>query len=178
MRGVSYLQGPEELEKVKSYTMNFLSPEEKTAVRKMEQKIEAYISEESDDFLTFKEIVKLRCLWLKYQHLKPFEFHFNPREKIPEVYRNRTAFIIWTVWRSFHLLGEEDLERAALAAANVLSHSPPYPEKVKEKAILVFAEVMEATGYRCPDDLSRSSFWEEKIFPYLEGVWEFKYRKI
>jgi hypothetical protein len=175
MRSVSYFQGPKELEKLKKYAVDSLDNEEKLFVQKMDKKVKAYINKESDDFLTFDEVVKLSTMWKKYQHLKPFGFLFNPEKTMPKVFQNRVAFIIWTVWGTFHLLGEEDLKGAAIAAANILSKShPPYLPKVKEEAVRRFAVFMENTGYSCSDDLT-ISFWEEKIFPYLEGVWEFKW---
>ena len=176
MRNVSCLQGPQDLAQIKKYALNSLSEEERLFVEAMDKKLKAYLREEKDDFLTFEEVVRLRCLWLKYQHLKPFIFPFDPQKKIPKIYRNRKAFIIWTVWRSYHLLGEEDLERASLEAANILSEfQPPYPAEVKEKAVRKFAVIMENTGYGCLTDLL-ISFWKEKIFPYLEGIWEFKWK--
>jgi len=175
MRDVSGLQGPRDLERIKTYATDHLTPEEKSFIQKMTKKLEAYIREKSNSFFTFEEIVKLGCLWQKYEHLRPFRFRFNPKEKIPAVYENRTAFIIWTVWRAYHLRGEEDLETASLEAAKILStSSPPYPQSIKEEVVRKFAEIMENTGYPCPNDLS-FSFWEKKIFPYLEGVWEFKW---
>ena len=176
MRDVSCLQGPKDLEKINRYALESLTEPERSFVKKTTQKVESYMREETDEFLSFEEIVKLGCLWMKYQHLEPFVFRFNPEEKIPEVYQNRIAFIIWTVWRSYHLLGEEDLERASLEAANILSEfQPPYPAEVKEKAVRKFAVIMENTGYGCLTDLL-ISFWKEKIFPYLEGIWEFKWK--
>ena len=175
MRSVSCLQGPEELEKLKKYAADSLNNEERSFIQTMDKKVKAYINEESDDFLIFNEIVELACLWKKYQHLKPFVFLFDPEKTMPEVFQNRVAFIIWAVWRAFHLLGEEDLRGAALSAAKVLCEfQPPYLPKVKEEAVRGFAVVMVNTGYLSSNDLS-SSFWEEKIFPYLEGIWEFKW---
>ena len=175
MRDVSWKAGVEELENIKTYAMGSLTPEEREFVQKINQKVEDYINEKSDHFLTLGEIGKLTALWRKYQHLKPFVFRFDPREKLKQLYYNRVAFIIWTVWRSFHLLGDEDLEGAALAAAEVLSpFQPPYPTEIKERAVEKFAVIMANTGYGSVDDLY-GDFWEKRIFPYLEGVWEFKW---
>ena len=175
MRSVSYLQGIKELENLNRYALESLTEAERSFVEKATRKVESYIREETNEFLSLEEIVKLDCLWKKYSHLQPFVFRFNPEEKIPKVYRNRIAFIIWTVWRSYHLQGEENLEEAALAAAEILSSfQPPYPVEIKEKAIKKFGEIMEATGFMSDHDLS-SDFWEKRIFPYLEKVWEFKW---
>ena len=175
MRDISCLQGPEDLEKIKRYAMESLTETERSFVEKVTQKVESYVQEETDEFLSFKEIVELGCLWEKYSHLKPFVFRFNPEEKIPKVHQNRIAFVIWTVWRSYHLLGEENLEGAALAAAEVLSpFQPPYPKEVKKRAVEKFAVIMANTGYGSLYDLF-SDFWEKRIFPYLEEVWEFKW---
>jgi len=175
MRNVSCLQGPGELEKLKKYALDSLDYREHLFIQAIDKKVKAYINKESDDFLTFNEIVQLNTMWKKYQHLKPFLFPFDPKKKMPKLVKNRVAFIIWTVWRVSHLRDKEDVKGAAIAAANVLSKlHPPYLFKVKEEAVRKFAVVMENTGYRCLDDLS-FSFWEEKIFPYLEGIWKFEW---
>jgi len=175
MRDISCFQGPEKLEKLKKYALDSLDNEEKLFVQTVDKKVKAYISNKSLDFLTFNEVVKLNRMWKKCQHLKPFVFPFNPEKKMPKLVKNRVAFIIWTAWRASHLLGEEDLKRAVLATADILSRfHPPYLPKIKEEAVRRFALIMENTGYRCLDDLS-FSFWEEKIFPYLEGVWKFEW---
>ena len=178
MRNVSCLQGSRDLENIRKYALDFLTRQERLFIERMTRQVEAFVREETEEFLTLGEIVKLLRLWSKYFYLKPFQFAFDPREKIPKVFQDQTAFVIWTVWRSFHLLGEEDLEGAALAAANVLSEfRSPYSSEIKEKAVKRFRGVILNTGYNCPDDLS-ISFWEAKIFPYLEGVWEFKWEVI
>ena len=175
MRSVSCLWGTEELEKLKKYALDSLNNEEKSFVQMMDKKVKAYIHNKSDDFLTFNETVKLSCMWKKYKHLRPFVFPFNPEKKMPKVFQNRVAFIIWTAWRVSHLFGEEDVERAALSAAEILSKfQPPYLLEVRKEAIKKFAVVMTNTGYSCSNDLS-ASFWEEKIFPYLEGTWKFEW---
>jgi len=175
MRDVSCLQGVKDLQEIKKYAIDSLTPQEKIFIKKVERKIKDYINEKIDEFLTLEEIVKLSTLWQKYSHLKPFVFCFNPKEKISKVFQNRTAFIIWTVWGSFHLLGQEDLQKASLAAAQVLSNfKAPCPSSVKKKAIEEFNRVMVNTGYLCINDLN-NSFWENRIFPYLERKWEFKW---
>ncbi len=175
MRDISCLQGVEDLERINRYALESLTETERSFVENATQKVESYVREETDEFLTFEEIVELGCLWEKYSHLKPFVFRFNPEEKIPKVYQSRIAFIIWTVWRSYHLWGEEDVEGAALAVADILSpFQPPYPEEVKKRAVKKFAVIMANTGYGSSDDLF-GDFWEKRIFPYLEGVWEFKW---
>jgi len=174
MRDVSCSQGPAELEKIKKYAINSLDYKENLFIQAIDKKVKAYINEKSNDFLTFNEIVKLNTMWKKYQHLKPFVFPFDPEKAMPKVFQNRVAFIIWTVWRTSHLLDKEDLKGAAIAAADILSNPRlPYLSKMK-KAAEKFAIIMENTGYRCLNDLS-FSFWKEKIFPYLDGTWEFKW---
>ena len=175
MRDVSCSQGTAELEKIKKYAIDSLDYRENLFIQVIDKKVKAYINEKSNNFLTLNEIVKLNTMWKKYQHLKPFSFPFDPEKKMSEVFQNRVAFIIWTVWGTSHLLGEEDLKGAAMAAANILFKlHPPYSFKVKEETVRKFAVVMESTGYRCLGDLS-FSFWEEKIFPYLEGVRKFEW---
>ncbi|MCX6764590.1 MAG: hypothetical protein NTU58_02680 [Candidatus Nealsonbacteria bacterium] len=175
MRDISCLQGPEELENLKKYALNSLDNQEKTFIKKMDKKAKAYVEEESSDFLTLNEITQLDRVWKKYQHLRPFGFLFDPEKKMPKVFKNQTAFIVWTVWRAFHLLSEEDLKGAALAAADVLSRfQSPYLPEAKKEAVKAFSTVMLNTGYSCPEDLL-ISFWQEKIFPFLEGKWEFKW---
>ena len=177
MRNVSCLQGPEELKKIKEFAIDSLGDEEKLFVQRMDKKIKDYINNKSDSFLTFNEIVRLSCVWKKYQHLKPFLFPFDPNKRMPEIVKNQLAFVIWTAWRSNHLLGKEDLKRASILAANILSKAkPPYTYELKKEAVKIFATVMISTGYSCSDDL-RIFFWTEKIFPYLEGVWEFKWER-
>ena len=176
MRDVSCLMGTAEIKEIKTYFLSLLSSGEKERFEQLEKKMEAFIKEEIDDFFDFNEILWLRQLCLKYGHYKPFYFCFDPKEKMPQIYYNQTAFIIWTVWRSYHLRGQDDLEGACLAAAEVLNKSnPPYPEKIKKEAVEKFRLIMENTGYLCSFDLAKS-FWEEKIFPYLEGKWEFKFQ--
>jgi hypothetical protein len=173
MKDMTYLQGVEELEKLKKYAAASLNEEEMSSVQIMDEKVKAYING-SDEFLTIDEVVELSCIWRRYQHLKPFVFLFDPKKTMPEVVQNRAAFIIWTVWRAFHLLGEEDLKGAVLAAANTLSKfQPPYSSEAKEKAVREFAVVMTNTGCRTNDLSISLSFWEGNIFPYLEEKWEF-----
>ena len=176
MRDVSCFQGTEELKKIKKYATDSLDSKEKLFVRKMSEKIEAYVENESLSFLTFSEVVKLRSLWQKYQHLEPFVFRFDPKKRMPKIFWDRIAFIIWAVWKNYHFLGKEDLKKAALLAANILSKAkPPYTYELKKEAVETFTTVMENTGYY---DLriDTSIFWTKKIFPYLDGAWEFKWK--
>jgi hypothetical protein len=109
---------------------------------------------------------------------------FNPEEKMPEVFKNRIAFIVWTVWRSSHLLveGEERiLRKAALSVGNfLLQFQPPYSIDVKRKAVEIFAATYRNSNlnhsikYAILKEPNLSSFWNE-IFLYLEGVREFKW---
>ena len=180
MRNLPCIQGLEELEKLEKYAFNELEREEKGFVKEMRKRVDDYIQGKREEIFSFDEEIKLMVLWQKYQHLYPFEFRFNPEEKIPEVFCNRTAFVIWTTWRAFHLCGEEDLKAASLAAAEVLSGvKPPYPLETKEKAIEAFRKVMLHSGYReaMRQNLYKD-FFEARIFPYLEGVWEFKWKVI
>jgi len=176
MRNVSYLQGIKELKEIKKYAADSLNNKEKLFVQMIDKKVKSYIKKESPNFLTLGEIVDLKTIWKKYRHLEPFIFLSDPEKEMPEVFQNQIAFIIFTVWKSSHLRGDEDLESAAIEAANVLLKShPPYSPEIKEKASKTFWLVMSNTGYPCLDDLS-FSFWEKKIFPYLEGEWEFKWK--
>jgi hypothetical protein len=175
MKDVSCLQGYVDLAKLLDYAMKSLNDEEKLFVLAMNKKVKSYINERVDNFLEFNEELKLGRLWQKYRHLKPFVFSFNPEEKIPEVFQNKPAFIVWTVWQNSHLLGEEDLNKAALVAANILIQSqPPYSPEIKKEAIRGFEIIMERTGHSCSDH-GLVHFWTEKIFPYLERKWEFKW---
>jgi hypothetical protein len=63
MRDVSCLQGIEELKNIEKYAIDYLNPEEKKFFQEMKGKVSAFIREERDDFLTFSETVKLRCIW-------------------------------------------------------------------------------------------------------------------
>lgn len=169
MKDAVYFIGCKELEYLKKYAKDFLDNEERFFIHICDEK-----ARENDNSFLFNEIGKLDSLWKKYKHLKPFIFQFDPQKIIPEIFNNQTAFVIWTLWRSWHLRGKEDLEGAALAAAKVLSkYQTPYSLVVKEQAIKEFGLVMEYTGFSCLNDL-KISFWEN-IFPYLEGKWEFKY---
>lgn len=181
MREASCLAGAKELGNIKKHMLDSLDADERIFVNAIDERIENLINEKDNKFLNLDELVKLRKIEEKYRHLKPFTFRFNPMVKIPRVARNRTAFIIWTVWRSNHILGDhEDLNAAVLAAANILDkHSPPYPypSEAKEEAVRTFITKMEMTGGNLGSGYSdSSSFWNERIFPYLEGVREFKWQ--
>lgn len=178
MRDVSCLMGPKELENIKKHAANSLDAEEWAFVKSVDEKIDNFINEKGDKFLGFDEIVRLREIEEKYQYLKPFVFLFDPNKSMPEVAQNRTAFIIWTIWRSNHILGShEDLNGAVLATANILNgHCLPYSSEAKEEAVRVFTTKMEMTGGNMGNAYSKSSsFWHSRIFPYLEGILEFKW---
>lgn len=159
-----------ELLKLKKYAMKHLTPEEKLLVKTMSKRLTACKNGKNNDFVTLNGDLKMSRLWRKYQYLKPFFFKFDPEKLMPEIFKNQEAFIIWTVWRSDHLLGEEDLNRAALLAGNILGKfKPPYPPKAKKEAMKKFEAII---GFEYQDNES----WETRIFPFLEGTWKFKYK--
>lgn len=174
MRTIDHLQGAKELENIKKYAPNLLSAEEWAFIKVINEKAEDFINYRSDKFLGFGEVIELEHIWRKFQYLKPFLFLFDPRKSMPEIIGSQAAFIIWTVWRSNHLLGPEDLKGATLASAKILSeYQPPYSLETKDKAIGIFITTMMISG---GGNYSQSgSFWHNKIFPYLEGVWEFRW---
>lgn len=176
MRDASWLQGSKELENIKRYAY-LLDTEELVFVETIDKKVKAFVNNEESHLPGLDDVVKLRNIEEKYQYLKPFVFLFDPRKSMPRIVNNRAAFIIWTVWRSSHLLGQEDLNGAALSSANVLSEcQPPYSPEVKDKAIKIFKTIMEESAGHMASGYSEAiSFWHNKIFKYLEGVWEFKW---
>lgn len=85
---------------------------------------------------------------------------------MPEVFQNRTALIAWTIWRSYHLLYNENIRGASIAIADILAKfQAPYPPEIMQKAIERFEKVI---GLTWPD-------FEKRLFPYLDGTWEFKW---
>jgi hypothetical protein len=165
--------GVEELENLKKYALASLNDEERLFVQTAEQKLQDLIDDKSDKFLQYDCTSGLYDLWQKYYYLKPFCFAFSPQKIMPEVFHNEQAFIIWTAWRSGHLLDKQSLKKASLAAASVLGvPQAPYSPKVKGKAIRRFSGIMHLEL-----SLSELSFWEKHIFPFLEGVWEFKWER-
>lgn len=172
MKDLSLVPGIKELDMINLYALEKLTGEERQFVEKMNKVVEEHEKGKGEIF-GFNEQIKIQVLWRKYKHLKPFQFRFNPEEKIPEVFKNKTAFIIWTVWRARHLVCEDDLvEEASITAARILPKL--FPKEVKKQAIQEFLEYLHRSYPR----EGEVEFWEENIFPYLEGKWEFKWEII
>lgn len=187
MRDISCLAGVNELNNIKKYTLEELTPDERQFIKEINEIVEDYRKERSDSFFRFHDLIELQTIWRKYEHLRPFQFLFDPEEKMPKVFHNRIAFIIWTVWRAKHLICQgEDVKSASLAAAAAilkykLSISgdilkcklffSPIPDEVKKEAVREFQRVKG--GF---EDENELDFWESKIFPYLEGEWVFAWK--
>ena len=120
----------------------------------------------------------LHELHAKYSSLIPYKFEFNPEREIPEVFSNEKALMIWAVWRARHILNHNDMHmlnkasiKAAEKAEELARHyaSPNYTEKERREIILEFnSNLMN----RCK---STPEYWNEYIFPILEGKRKFKY---
>lgn len=178
MRDLTGLDGVEQLEMLEKYAKDSLEESEGLFVEEVRKKIGAFSHEDTNELLTLCELEKLTCLWAKYHHLRIFKFQFNPKEKMPEIFENKVAFIIWAMWRVSHLLGEEDLKRAALVAAKTLSfRRAPYSLEAKGEAVRKFVVLMEEHGCLC-DYYHARLFWDENIFPFLEGKWKFRFEVI
>lgn len=175
MREPSLVPGIKELDRINQYALEALTQEERQFVEKMNKVVEDYEDGKGNIF-DFNEEIKIKVLWQKYEHLKPFQFRFNPEERIPEVFHNKMAFVIWTSWKARHLVREDDLvEEASITAARILAGSkPPFPKEIKEKAIREFLEYLHRDYPR----EGEVDYWEKQIFPLLEGKWEFKWEKI
>lgn len=175
MKNLSIIPGIKELDMINLYALEALKEEERQFIEKMNKVVEDYENEKADIF-GFNEQIKIQVLWQKYERLKPFLFKFNPEQKMPEVFRNRKAFIIWTAWTSKHIKCEEDLlEEGSIAAARIFTETkPPFPKEVKEGAINEFLRYFHRTYPR----EGEMDFWEKEIFPFLEGKWEFKWEMV
>ncbi len=164
--------GVEELENLKNYALGSLNDEERLFVQTAEQKLKDLVDDKNAEFLQYDCTRGLDDLWKKYYYLRPFCLTFNPKKIMPDVFNNKQAFIIWTAWASGHLLLDpEDLNKASLTAAAIFGASTkPYSAKVREKAIRRFHKIIHREL-----SLEALSFWEKHIFPFLDGVWEFKW---
>ena len=163
MRDISCLDGVNELNDIKKYALGELIDEERQFIEKIDKFPISYLVS-----------LKLQEIWYKYEYLRPFLFLSDPANKIPRVFQNREAFIIWTAWRAKHLLGQAgDLEAGSLAAAKALSrYKPRFSDGAKKGAVKAFQR--NKHGFEAPfkDELE---YWNREIFPYLEGAWEFKW---
>lgn len=177
MREIIHLAGVRELDNINFYVLGALTEKEEEFIKKLNKIVEDYRGEKSNEFISFSDLIELETIWKKYQYLKPFQFRSDPREKMPDVFKNKTAFIIWTTWKSRHLTcPDDDIEKGSLAAARILSeHKIPYPKEVKQKAVKGFLNYLHASY---PDAENELGFWEQHIFPYLEGKWEFRWEII
>ena len=175
MRNLSLITGIRELDNINQYAAEVLNDKERKFIEKMNKVVEDYRNGQGEIF-GFNEQIKIQLLWQKYAHLKPFRFRFDPKEKIPEVFQNKTAFIIWTTWKARHLVCNEDLvELGSIAATKVLLESKlPFSKEIKERAINEFLRYLHQ-GYPQEGEMD---FWEQHIFPYLEGKWEFKWEMV
>ena len=175
MKDLFQVSGIKELDMINLYAIKALTNKERQLVEKMNKIVEECEKGQGEIF-GFNEQGKIQMLWKKYEHSKPFWSRLDPEKIIPEVFKNKTAFTIWTVWKPGRLLCEDDLlEEGCIAAAQILAESkPPFPEEVKKHAIQEFLEYLHR-GYPREDE---PEFWEQHIFPYLEGKWEFKWEII
>jgi len=175
LKDPSIIPGIKELDRINQYALEALTQEERQFVEKMNKVVEDY-ENGSGVIFDFNEQIKIQVLWQKYEHLKPFQFTFNPEEKIPEVFRNKTAFIIWTAWKARHRVCNEDLiDIGSIAASRVLLESkPPFSKEIKERAINEFLRHLHQ-GYPQEGEMD---FWENQIFPYLEGKWKFNWEMV
>lgn len=172
MKKLSLIPGIKELDRINQYALEALTEEERQFVEKMNKVVEDYKNEQGDIF-GFNEQIKIRILWQKYEYLEPFQFKFDPQKKMPEVYGNLTAFIIWSTWNTRHIRGSaDDIKKGSLSASKILLKSkPPFPEDVKKEAVVEFLRYL----YRFIDEEKVFVFWQEKIFPYLDGKLKFKW---
>jgi hypothetical protein len=175
------LAGTSELNNINEYALEILTEEERQFIEKINKIVGDFVNERSDRFIDFDDIINLKMIWQKYHYLKPFQFSFDPENKMPKVFRNRTAFIIWTAWRASHLVcQDDDVKGGSLAAAKVLSkYKLPFPEEAKKEAVEEFVKFLHPgyipalPGAHFLDN--EFDFWEKEIFPFLEGEWEFKW---
>jgi hypothetical protein len=182
LKDLSLVPGIKELDRINQYALEALTPEEKQFIEKMNKVAEDYKNEQGD-FFRRPDQIRIFMLWRIYEHLKPFRFRIHPKEIIPEAFKNQTAFMIWTIWRSWHIKCNEDLiEEGSIAASKILTEGkPPFPEDVKKRAVREFRRYLHSFiaeqkgGVDGEKEEKERAFWEEHIFPYLEGKWEFKW---
>lgn len=177
LRDVSHLNGYDELQQTIKYAIGALTKEEKQFIEKMNQAVQDFRTGKNERLINFKDSIQIKTIWQKYHHLKPFQFTFDPIQKMPEVFRNLTAFIIWTAWKSKHLACQkDDIKAGSLTAAKILSEgTPPFSKELKEKAVTEFLKYIYP-GFDTEEQ--EFGFWELNIFPFLEKKWEFKWEII
>lgn len=175
MKDLSRVSGIKELDMINLYALEALTDRERQFVEKMNKVVEKH-EEDIEKFFGFNEQAKIQMLWKKYKHLKPFRFRFDPEKRIPEVFKNKTAFTILTVWKTNHIVCGDDLvEEGSITAARILNRSkPPFLEEIKKEAIQQFLEYLHRSYPR----EGEVEFWEQYIFPFLEGKWEFKWEMV
>lgn len=185
MRDLLLIPGIRELGNINQYALEALTQEERQFIEKMNKIAEDYKNEQGDIFGS-NEQREIQTLWQKYKHAKPFRFRFDPEKKIPEVFRNKRAFIIWTTWKAGHIVCNEDLvDEGSIAAAKILSRQEaPFPEDIKKLAVREFRRYLHAFlaeqkgGVDEDKEKKELAFWEQHIFPFLEGKWGFKWEMI
>ena len=153
------------------------------ALESLEKKVE------SDNF-NFNEIVAISTLYDKYHYLVPYKFAFDPEKNMPRVFSNEKAFMVWTSWRSCHLLEKnQDLEKASLKAAEKAESYYPntigatYTEKQREEIFMEFYKHLNKRDFFYGSlpvsyDKVESDFWQKTLFPLLEREIEFRYETI
>jgi len=177
LKEIPHLEGFAELWQIIKYAMKALDQEEKQFVEKMNQTVRDFQTGKDVRYINFKESKRIKNIWKKYSHLKPFQFTFDPIRKIPQVFKNEKAFIIWTIWRFKNpICQKDDVETGSLAAAKILSEgTPPFSKELKERAIIEFLKFIYP-GFT--NEERELDFWESNIFPFLEKKREFKWEII
>lgn len=176
MQGNSYSDGLEELANINKYAMGELTKEEKEFVEKANKIAEKFrmIKRRTRTFMCSNEIREVKTIWQRHHYLKPFPSKPNLEKERPELFKNRIAFIIWTVWLSSHLGSEEKVAFWSLEVAKILKgHTPFFSETIKEKAVKLF---LKNVGWGDITETEKGmQFWENEIFPFLEGKQEFRW---
>ncbi|KPJ56562.1 hypothetical protein AMJ49_04605 [Parcubacteria bacterium DG_74_2] len=177
IRNISCLAGVKELNNIQEYALKELTDEERKFIEKTKKAVEDYRQERSENFISFNDLIEVQRIWQKYSYLKPFQFSFDPAKKIPKVFQNQTAFIVWTTWRARHLVcQDDDVNGGSLAVAEVLGRrKPPFSKEVRMEAVEEFLKHLHSSY---PDAEREIDFWEKHIFPYLEGKLEFKWELV
>jgi hypothetical protein len=180
LKSISSLGGTQELEDICKYAISILTEEEKKFIEKINAIKDDFVNERIEEFIEFYDIIRLKEIWNKYHHLKPFQFSFDPRKnlKTSHVVKKKNAFIIFTVWKFHHYAAYDDfIDYGSLAAAKILARRrKPFSEEVKLKAV---QEFLSYHGERLGNVQKIAlEFWEKEIFPFLEGKWEFKWEII
>ncbi len=157
----------EELIKVKDEFKDFI---DKLALESIEKKAK------KDDriFFNLDYICAISGLYEKYSQLIPYKFGFDPKEKMPKVFENEKAFMIWTAWRSSHIISQNTtLDLASLKAAAKMEEyrpghfNPSFNPDEKEKIIKEFYSNLGergGVGFNFSEELE---YWDKKIFPLI-----------